>query len=148
MPPDVMTPEQRQKAMRSNRGRTGPELKLASALWRKGHRYLTSDGYRRRFGRSLLGNPDMVFLGKRVAIFIDGCFWHGCTRCHDFQKDCNDWWQDKIEANVARDRRQRSKLRKLGWRVWRVWEHDLRRNGDLEKIVIRLDRMLNENWNN
>jgi DNA mismatch endonuclease (patch repair protein) len=90
----------------------------------------------------------MVFLGKRVAIFIDGCFWHGCTRCHDFQKDCNDWWQDKIEANVARDRRQRSKLRKLGWRVWRVWEHDLRRNGDLEKIVIRLDRMLNENWNN
>ncbi len=142
MATDVMTPGQRKKAMRSNRGRTGPERKLASALWRKGHRYMTSDGYRQRFGRSLLGNPDMIFTGKRVVVFVDGCFWHGCARCHNFEKDCNDWWQGKIESNKVRDRRQRRKLRRLGWHVWRVWEHDLRRARRFEKIVVRLDRML------
>ncbi len=128
--------------MQSNRGRTVPERKLASALWRKGFRYLTTEGYRKRFGKALTGNPDIIFTSTKVAIFVDGCFWHGCGRCHDFEKDCNRWWREKIANNEARDRKRRRKLRKLGWHVWRVWEHDLRQMVNFDKTLARLCKML------
>ena len=139
---DVMTPEQRHKAMRSNRGRTGPERMLASALWTRGYRFLTTDGYQSRFGQALVGHPDIIFTRIRVAIFVDGCFWHGCKRCHDFEKDCNQWWRKKIATTRERDRRNRRRLRKLGWRVCRVWEHDLRRKAKYERTLDRLCAML------
>src|ERR1051325_478297 len=100
---DVMTKSQRRKAMQGNRGRTGPERKLASALWRVGFRYLTATGYRTRFGERLIGSPDLVFSGMRSVIFVDGCFWHGCVRCHNFERDLNRWWLEKIRGNVERD---------------------------------------------
>lgn len=142
--PDVMTPRQRRKAMKSNRGRTRPEKAFASALWRLGYRYLTSDGYRKRFGFRLPGNPDVILLGIQVVIFVDGCFWHGCTRCHDFRASCSSAWQAKIDGNRARDARNRQKLRRMGWRVWRVWEHDLRKKSTFEKSVARFRRRLQE----
>lgn len=139
---DVMTPQQRYKAMRSNRGRTGPERALASLLWREGFRFLTADGYRSKHGKRFLGQPDLIFTRKRVLIFMDGCFWHGCRRCHDFKKDCNRFWQEKIQANVERDKRVTATLRRQGWTVIRVWEHDLRRQADLKKAGMRLSRRL------
>ena len=122
---DVMTPSQRRKAMRSNRGRTRPERRVAAALWRAGFHYLTADGYRARAGRRFRGSPDLVFVGRRCVVFVDGCFWHGCGRCHDFKRDLNAWWRAKIEGNVARDRRVRGRLRRDGWTVLVVREHDL-----------------------
>ncbi len=139
---DVMTPAQRRKAMQSNRGRTGPERRLASALWHQGFRFLTADGYRSKFGRRLTGNPDLVFTRKRIVIFMDGCFWHGCTKCHDFASQCNEWWREKIANNVDRDKRKRGQLRRKGWRVIRVWEHELRSRDAFEatarSLVLRL----------
>jgi DNA mismatch endonuclease (patch repair protein) len=139
---DVMTPTQRLKAMRSNRGRTGPERALAKALWSKGFRYYTCDGYRSRTGIRLVGNPDIIFPTKRVVIFVDGCFWHGCQRCHDFAHDCNTYWREKIERNVARDQRYTRKLRRAGWKVIRVREHDIVAKPKLSPVVARLAQML------
>lgn len=141
---DVMTPTQRRKAMQSNRGRTKPEIAFASAIWRLGYRYLTSEGYRKRFGHRLPGNPDMILLGLQVAIFVDGCFWHGCNRCHDFDASCSSAWQTKIQKNRDRDARNRQKLRRLGWRVWRVWEHDLQKKSRFDKSIARFHRRLME----
>lgn len=135
---DVMTPRQRQKAMRSNRGRTGPERSVAAALWRAGFRYLSADGYRSRIGRGFPGNPDLIFVGRRCVVFVDGCFWHGCNRCHDFRRDCNAWWRDKIVGNVRRDRRVRRRLRRNGWTVLVVREHEVKSRPGLESTIKRL----------
>lgn len=122
---DMMTPSQRIKAMRSSRGRTRPERRVAAALWRLGFRYLTADGYRSIRGRAFLGSPDMIFVGRRCVVFVDGCFWHGCEHCHNFKRDLNAWWRAKIEGNIARDNRVRRRLRSDGWTVLVVREHEL-----------------------
>ncbi|WIG99358.1 very short patch repair endonuclease [Myxococcus sp. SDU36] len=96
---------------------TTPERKLRSALWRAGLRY-------RLHTRTPVGKPDVVFATKRVAVFIDGCFWHGCPdhyvrpRSHEF------FWRQKLRENIERDRRQTLELESLGWRVVRIWEHE------------------------
>ena len=128
--------------MQSNRGRTGPEKALAALLWTEGLRYLTADGYRHRYGRRFLGQPDMIFMRKKVAIFVDGCFWHGCSRCHDFESDCNRFWREKISKNVERDKRVTLTLRRQGWKVVRVREHDLRRKKDQGGTAAKLVNML------
>lgn len=140
---DVMTPEQRRKAMRSNRGRTGPERALASALWREGLRYVTAAGYRRRHGKRLLGQPDLIFTRKRVVIFVDGCFWHGCRECRKMDDDYpSEFWQRKIAANVQRDRRVTKQLRRDGWSVIRVPEHDVSTKASLMRTAKRLAKRL------
>lgn len=137
-----MSAVQRKKAMRSNRGRTRPERRLAAAIWRLGFRYLTAEGYQKRRGGRLPGNADLIFVGKRVAVFFDGCFWHGCRRCHDFANDCNIWWQKKIDTNIRRDRRVRAKLRRQGWLVVRVWEHEVRDRDRFASTIKSLAKLL------
>lgn len=124
--------------MRSNRGRTRPERRVAAALWQKGFQYLTAEGYRARAGRRFLGSPDLIFVGRRCVVFVDGCFWHGCVRCHDFKRDLSTWWRAKIEGNVARDKRVRRQLRDQGWTVLVVREHDLATKGRFASAIRRL----------
>ena len=139
-----MSPAQRRKAMQSNRGRTKPERRFAREIWHAGFRFLTAEGYVARFGERFIGNPDLIFTRKRIVVFVDGCFWHGCNRCHDFANDCNGWWQDKIATNVARDKRVRRKLRRLGWTVIRVWEHQLATGVKFETTCADVIYRLNE----
>lgn len=83
--------------------------------------------------------PDFVFPKRKTAVFVDGCFWHGCPK-HATQPRTNaKFWREKIAGNRARDRRVNSALRKRGWTVVRVWEHELRRR-DEPKLVQRLHR--------
>ncbi len=130
------------RAMQSNRGRTLPERAFARVLWKRGHRYLTADGYRRRSGERLLGAPDLVFTKARVLVFVDGCFWHGCRRCKKLPATYSAFWVEKIAANRARDVKTRKALRRMGWKVFRIWEHDLRRRADFEKSITHFDRLL------
>jgi len=132
------------KAMRSNRGRTRPERMFASLLWRLGFRYVTPDGYRSVHGERFLGQPDLIFTRKRVVIFVDGCFWHGCPRCHNVEADCNEFWQHKIEGNRIRDRRVTKQLEREDWTVIRVWEHDLRSSRGRERVVRRVGKRLSK----
>ena len=139
---DVMTPSQRKKAMSHNRGRTGPERALASALWRRGLRYLTDGGYRKLAGHSLPGHPDLIFAGQRVIVFVDGCFWHGCAECARVPDDMSEWWKQKIRTNQERDVRVSRELAQRGWHVIRVPEHSVRRRDRLAETVVELEAML------
>lgn len=124
--------------MSNNQGRTKPELALASALWRAGLRYLTAKGYKAKFGRTLYGQPDVIFTRKRVVVFVDGCFWHGCPRCRKSAGMKSEFWITKIKANKLRDLQVTAFLEKEGWRVVRIPEHDLKTECALSHTLDRL----------
>jgi DNA mismatch endonuclease (patch repair protein) len=97
---------------------TRPEIELRRALWRAGLR-----GWRVH-ARDLVGRPDIVFRKARLAIFVDGAFWHGHKRYY-WPGRSSAYWDTKIARNVLRDRKQRRELRLLGWRVVRVWDFEV-----------------------
>lgn len=107
--------------MRSNRRRdTGPELKLRSLLHAAGLRYRVDAPIRteRRLVR-----PDIVFTRRRLAVFVDGCFWHQCPDHGTMPSDPTGYWRAKLEANVQRDQASTAALEQAGWSVLRIWEH-------------------------
>lgn len=123
---DVMTPEQRSRCMSRIRGaNTSVELRLRLSLWRAGLRY--------RLGRRLPGRPDLTFVGARVAVFVDGCFWHACPAHGVAPKSNALFWKTKIGGNVERDAQVNRILREDGWTVIRLWEHDV--EDDLPRCV-------------
>ncbi|MFC4604018.1 DNA mismatch endonuclease Vsr [Rhodococcus kronopolitis] len=106
--------------MREQRRRdTAPEMALRRELHRRGRRYRVDraplPGLRRR--------ADLVFPTARVAVFVDGCFWHRCPVHGTAPKNNAGWWAEKLDANVVRDRDTDARLAAAGWRVVRVWEH-------------------------
>jgi DNA mismatch endonuclease (patch repair protein) len=110
------------KVMQANRARdTEPERRLRRALRGAG-----LGGYRLNW-RKAPGRPDIVYPGRRVAIFVHGCFWHHCPRCHpNLPKSHPEFWQRKFELNQARDRDKRLQLERAGWAVVEAWECDIR----------------------
>ncbi len=84
--------------------------------------------------------PDFVFPKLRIAVFVDGCFWHGCPLHATRPKQNADFWSAKIAANQARDRLVTRRLRAAGWRVLRLWEHELRRSHE-RRLLARLRRI-------
>lgn len=109
--------------MRANRARdTSPELRLRKRLHAAGLRYRVAAPVRVGPGRPL--RPDIVFGPARVAVFVDGCFWHGCPEHASWPRRNAAFWRTKIEGNRARDSLQTQQLRAAGWEVVRVWEHE------------------------
>jgi DNA mismatch endonuclease, patch repair protein len=108
--------------MRANRRKdTKPELALRRALHKQGYRYRKD--YRLDLAAARV-RPDIAFTARRVAVFVDGCFWHCCPQ-HGTQPAANTWyWEPKLAGNVARDRAADAALAAAGWRVVRVWEHE------------------------
>jgi DNA mismatch endonuclease (patch repair protein) len=92
----------------------------------------------------LPGKPDVYFPKTRVAVFIDGCFWHGCKRCGHIPKTNSVFWATKINRNQMRDRKNTLLLRRNGIRVIRTWEHSLSRRTKLERVVKQLRSILSE----
>lgn len=130
---DRMSKKQRSYVMSRIRGKnTSIELIIRSALRKKGYRFKTNV-------RGLAGSPDIVFVRAKLAVFIDGDFWHGFMFPR-WEKSLPPFWQQKIRRNRARDRRCHAKLRRGGWTVFRIWEHQIR--GDVEEVVLRITRML------
>jgi DNA mismatch endonuclease (patch repair protein) len=114
---DKFTKEIRSKIMASvrSRGNRSTELALGRILWKSGLR-----GYRKHW--PVAGRPDFAWPSLKVAIFVDGCFWHGCGRCKDFPKSNANFWREKIETNKRRDRRVTRNLQSAGWAVIRIKE--------------------------
>jgi DNA mismatch endonuclease (patch repair protein) len=113
--------------MRGNKAKdTKPELKLRSALWAHGFK-----GYRLHWKKAP-GSPDIAYPSKKVAIFVNGCYWHRCPHCkpHFPQTNAN-FWRNKFVANAERDQRKNDQLSQLGWRVITLWECQV--NKDLEQ---------------
>src|SRR5207247_11204374 len=121
-PTDVYSPQKRSAVMRRVKGRdTTPELAVRKLIWRLGGRY-------RLHRADLPGKPDIVLPGRRLAVFVHGCFWHGhdCARGARVPKANRDYWTTKIGRNRARDERSGAALHAAGWRVETVWECDLK----------------------
>ncbi len=136
---DTISSVKRSKNMSRIRSKnTTPELIVRRYLFAKGFRYRIHD-------KSLPGCPDIIFKQDKVAIFINGCFWH-----HHSKKDCKDshlpksntsFWLQKIQINVKRDRKNYRKLRKMGWHVFIVWECALKEENALQQLENKILRV-------
>jgi DNA mismatch endonuclease (patch repair protein) len=96
---------------------TKPEIALRKALWAKGLRF------RKYYGKEKI---DIAFPSKKLAIFIDGCFWHGCPVHSHFPKSNKKYWVPKLRKNIERDLKKNKRLESDGWKVLRFWEHELK----------------------
>ena len=123
----------RRRMQNQRRRDTSLELGLRRRLHALGYRYRVD--YRPT--KALRCRGDVVFTRKKVVVFVDGCFWHGCPTHATAPKNNAAWWQEKLTANVARDHRNTAALRDLGWTVVRIWEHE-----PAEEAVERVVRTL------
>ncbi|MFC6996245.1 very short patch repair endonuclease [Rufibacter roseus] len=110
--------------MRGNKSKdTQPELLLRGALWQAGLR-----GYRVHW-KSAPGKPDVCYPGRKLAIFLHGCFWHRCPHCQPALPKSNiSFWAEKFDRNVARDQQHRERLRAAGWQVLIIWACQLQKD--------------------
>jgi DNA mismatch endonuclease (patch repair protein) len=128
---DVLSPRQRSHCMSRIRGaHTKPEMVLRKALWSAGLRY--------RLHPKVMGRPDVAFKTARVAVFCDGCFWHGCPEHSVKPKTNNSFWSAKLAKNKARDEKVVSALEAEGWTVLRFWEHEI--EDDAAKLARQVRR--------
>ena len=135
------TKEQISRNMKSNKGKdTNPELLLRKELWRRGLRY-------RKNYKELYGKPDIVFLGARIAVFVDGKMWHGYDWEHqkDDFKSRRDYWIPKIERNIEHDYEVTQELISLDWLVMRFWDFEIKKN--LQECADKIERAYNNRKN-
>ncbi|MFW7380185.1 MAG: very short patch repair endonuclease [Oligoflexus sp.] len=117
----MLTREQRSYCMSQIKGsETTPEVRLRKLVW--------SQGYRYRKKSRLPGRPDLIFPSAKIAVFVDGCFWHMCPQHFQWPKSNSSFWMEKLSRNVARDEMVNEKLNAIGWIVLRLWEHEVKDN--------------------
>ena len=133
---DVFSKEKRSEVMSRIRGKGNKDTEVALA---KLFRANGITGWRRHYG--IEGKPDFAFPKHKLAVFVDGCFWHGCPKHATQPKGNAQFWRMKLEANKARDRKVNRLLRAKGWRVLRIWEHDLSRTRQ-DRVIGRIRRAL------
>lgn len=134
---DVLTKKQRSYNMSRVRAtNTEPEVKLRRLLSDKGFK-----NYKINYS-TLLGKPDIVFIKRRIAIFIDGCFWHKCPVCFVKPETRIKFWMEKIQENLKRDRKVNAGLKKKGWSVIRIREHAVEKNP--EQVLSKLVKVLRQ----
>ena len=134
--PDVFTKAKRSDVMSRIRSRGNKDTELALMRVFRAHRIT---GWRRH--QLVFGKPDFVFHKLRLALFVDGCFWHGCPKHATKPRNNAAFWRKKFAANRGRDRLVTRALRNNGWRVLRIWEHELARKNEA-RLVVRLRRAL------
>ena len=131
---DKVSKEIRSKTMQAVKSKhTKLENKVTKALWANGYRF-------RRNESSLMGKPDISIKKYKIVIFIDSCFWHGCPIHGRIPKSNIEFWTEKIQRNIQRDRQVTEYYRLSGWFILRLWEHEISDNLDLviEKIVMHI----------
>jgi len=139
---DVFSKRQRSKIMSRVRGggNLATELRLIAIF-----REFKLRGWRRR--TAIFGKPDFVFRSARLAVFVDGCFWHGCEVHRNMPKTNVSFWTDKIARNKRRDAKVRKVLNAEGWSVLRIWQHDLRYPDRVGRRVHRTLQLLRSRKN-
>lgn len=133
---DNMSREKRSMTMSRirSKGNASTELKMVELLEQN-----QIQGWWRH--PNITGKPDLVFIQQKVAVFIDGCFWHGCPRCFQLPKSNVDYWLNKIARNKKRAKEVNKKLKQDGWIVLRIWEHAFKRPGS---IIKRINKVLSQ----
>ena len=130
------TSEKRSRNMAKIKGKnTKPELLLRKALWAKGYRFRVNN-------KQIMGKPDIVFLKKQIAIFVDGEFWHGYQWQEKKRKLASNrrFWIAKIERNIQRDREVNRELLENGWKVIRIWSNEVKKN--LDNTILKIEQLL------
>lgn len=129
---DVFTKSKRSDVMSRIRAKNNhsTELRLIEIM-RSEHIH----GWRRN--QPIFGRPDFVFSSIKLAVFVDGCFWHRCPKCYKQPSNNADFWRSKIEANQKRDKRVNNELRKDGWIVLRIWEHELQDGSKVARKILK-----------
>ena len=141
---DVFTKAKRSEVMSRIRGRGNKDTELALAKLFRAHGIT---GWRRH--QSLFGKPDFTFRTGRIAIFVDGCFWHGCPSHFNMPVNNRRFWEKKLGANKRRDRLVSTTLHGQGWLVVRIWEHELAKdpNRCIRKIKsLLIDHKQEPSW--
>lgn len=139
---DVLTKRQRSYNMSRIRGTdTEPEISLRRALRRHGLRLGVSNS-------KVIGRPDLTHKRAKVAIFVDGCFWHGCPRHMQWPRSNALFWRRKILGNMSRDKSVTKQLVRDGWTVVRIWEHDLPKKLDAwcRRVQITIERKIKRSF--
>lgn len=128
--PDVFTKEKRSEVMSHIRGKGNKDTELVMIqILRNNH----LSGWRRN--QVVLGKPDFIFPKQKVALFVDGCFWHGCPKHSNMPKNNRAFWEKKLQGNKDRDKYVSRILKQSEWKVVRVWEHELFNS---DRVVKRL----------
>lgn len=117
-------------------GNRSTELRVRMALVRNG-----LSGWKLH-STSILGKPDFWFQAHRLAVFVDGCFWHGCPDCLRLPNDNREYWSTKIKGNVARGKSIDAALRAQGYSVMRIWEHKLKTRDGVEHVIRNIESRL------
>ena len=134
--PDVFTKTKRSEVMSRIRSHGNRDTELVLAKIFRAHGFT---GWRRR--QPVFGKPDFIFRAAKLAVFVDGCFWHGCPLHCRMPQGNRAFWRQKLARNRARDRLVTRTLRQRGWRVLRIWEHALARKNQ-SRLVKRLQPLL------
>jgi len=142
LPKDPVLPATAKRMAKVAQRNNSSEKDLRSELHKRGLRF--------RIHRRLVTNTrrtvDIVFASAKIAVFVDGCFWHGCPQHRTYPKNNAEWWEQKINGNIARDLDTDAKLAELGWTVIRVWEHESpSRAADRIEANVRLRLLKREN---
>jgi DNA mismatch endonuclease, patch repair protein len=132
--PDVFTKEKRSQVMSLIKGKGNKDTELFMMRLMRIHHI---SGWRRN--QVLLGKPDFVFPKQKIALFVDGCFWHGCPKPKhsNMPRNNQEFWAKKLQANKDRDKFVTRELRKMGWKVIRIWEHELREPAKVAKKLLK-----------
>jgi DNA mismatch endonuclease (patch repair protein) len=133
---DVFSKSKRSEVMSRIRGHGNKDTEVALAKIFRRHRIT---GWRRN--KRIFGKPDFVFVKLNLAVFVDGCFWHGCLKHSRPPQSNRGYWQKKMFRNTSRDRSVSRTLRKRGWRILRIWEHELARKNET-RLLRRIQRAL------
>ncbi|ACL23394.1 very short patch repair endonuclease [Chloroflexus aggregans] len=134
---DNLSPQDRHKTMQAVKGKG---TRLEKRLWAM----LAGLGLKgwKKNADNIVGKPDVAFLNQRIAIFIDGCFWHGCPYCkRKLPKTNREYWERKINRNIELARLHDEQLQREGWIVIRIWEHEM---ADIEKVRARIRNLLSD----
>ena len=128
--------ESTSKVMSANKAKnTKPEITLRKALWSEGHK-----GYRLNWKKAP-GRPDIAYPGKKIAIFVNGCYWHRCPKCNlPLPKTNTDFWNEKFDKNVKRDKKKNDELLSLDWIVLVFWECDIK--SDISNLIQKVKKVL------
>ena len=119
--PDHLTQEQRSYCMSRIRGKW-------TSLDKQVHNLLKGNKIEHQMYPKISGSPDLVLKKKKIAIFLHGCFWHGCKFCYRKPKNNAKFWKEKMEYNIKKDKKNVKHLKLGGWKVMIFWEHDFKKN--------------------
>ncbi len=127
-------PKIRSKTMAAIKGKNNKstELKFKMALVRSGIR-----GWKLNVSE-LPGKPDFFFEVIKLAVFVDGCYWHGCPKCGHIPKTRSEYWQAKFSRNIQRDKEKNNELKVMGIKILRIWEHELKNETTVSKIIDKI----------